>query len=579
MLETVDFSVPSMDKDAYKKQRDVLMDKLVVLQQQARSQGVGLVVLFEGWNGAGKGSRISDLMYNLDARATSVHVTENLNVKELEDFPGTLYGVTGMHPFMEEFWRALGERGTMTFYDRGWYTAALQHMLYTEFGEITPPPDEEVKGKKAVFQAMTHARQERHIDTLHRYLTSAADFESQLVDDGYVVVKFFIHVTQEAQRDRLRRLYNDPMTRWRVDKDKLLRSSNYPETYRLYDNLLEGSNFTYAPWHLINGEDKRRANIEIAQTLVDAIEKALDKGVDEATLEAAAKAQANSAGKLDTVPLFGRSPEEEAAILTAAEEAARQAAAKAPKASRFPLVADPPHIDNIRHDLVLSEDEYKKKLKAEQKRLYELEMEMYQKRIPLICMYEGWDAAGKGGNIKRVAQALDARAYTIFPSPAPTKPELMHPFLWRYWTRLPKAGHVGIYDRSWYGRVLVERVEEFASVAEWTRAYDEINEFEQELVRWGAILLKFWVNVSPEEQLARFKARQEDPSKQWKMTDEDWRNRDKYPQYKAAVEDMFRLTSTLFAPWIILESDDKRYARIKALQIINDALDMRLHEN
>ena len=177
-----------------------------------------------------------------------------------------------------------------------------------------------------------------------------------------------------------------------------------------------------------------------------------------------------------------------------------------------------------------------------------------------------------------MAQALDARAYTVFPSPAPTKPELLHPHLWRYWTRLPKAGHVGIYDRSWYGRVLVERVEGFATPSEWGRAYDEINEFERELVRWGAILLKFWVDVSPEEQLRRFRDREQDPAKQWKITDEDWRNRDKYPQYKAAIEDMFRLTSTPFAPWMVLESDDKRYARVKALKIINDALEARLRE-
>ena len=201
---------------------------------------------------------------------------------------------------------------------------------------------------------------------------------------------------------------------------------------------------------------------------------------------------------------------------------------------------------------------------------------MYIKRIPLIIMYEGLDAAGKGGNIKRVAQALDARSYTIFPSPAPTKQELMHPFLWRYWTRLPKAGHVGIYDRSWYGRVLVERVEGFASPQQWSRAYDEINEFERDLVRWGAILIKFWVDISPETQLQRFEAREQNPEKQWKITAEDWRNRDKYPQYYAAIDDMFRLTSTDFAPWIVLESDDKYYARIKALKIINEALEERL---
>lgn len=538
MLETVDFSREPLSKDAYKARRDELMERLVVLQQQARVQGVGLVVLFEGWNGAGKGSRISDLMYHLDARATSVYVTENLDVKAARAFAGAKSGVTGFYPVMQEFWKGLGQRGTISFFDRGWYTAAVQHMLYTEFGKLSLKASKR-KGQKAVAAAMAEARDERHIDVLRRYLTSASDFERQLADDGYLVVKFFVHVTKEAQKKRLTRLHDDPATRWRVGEDKLATIGNYEEAYRLYDNLLKGSDFSFAPWHLVNGEDKRRANLQIAETLVNALTSA-----------------------------FEAAPDAEAA-----------ASARAPRVSRFRQVDDPPCLESVDHALALDPETYKVELKAQQERLNRLEMEMYQKRIPLMIMYEGWDAAGKGGNIKRVAQALDARAYTIFPSPAPTKPELLHPHLWRYWTRLPKAGHVGIYDRSWYGRVLVERVEGFASVSEWTRAYDEINEFERDLVRWGAILLKFWVDVSPEEQLRRFRDREQDPAKQWKITDEDWRNRDKYPQYKAAVEDIFRLTSTPFAPWIILESDDKRYARVKALKIINDALEARLREN
>ena len=231
---------------------------------------------------------------------------------------------------------------------------------------------------------------------------------------------------------------------------------------------------------------------------------------------------------------------------------------------------------DIDHTLALAREEYQEALKREQKRFAELELKMYLARVPLMVLYEGDDAAGKGGNIKRVAQAIDPRAYTIFPSPAPTKVELAHPHLWRYWTRLPRAGHVGIYDRSWYGRVLVERVEGFASPAEWSRAYDEINEFEGELEAWGALLLKFWVAVSPEEQLNRFNDRQNNPDKQWKITPEDWRNRDKHPQYDAAVDDMFRLTSTPYAPWRILESTNKYYARVKALKIINDELEKRL---
>lgn len=577
MLETVDFSRESISKEDYKPRRDALMKELVVLQQQARSAGIGMVILFEGWDGAGKGSRISDLMYNLDARATSVHVTENLDISDAASFAGARYGVSGFFPKMQQFWKTLGMRGSFTFYDRGWYTLAMQYMLYNEFSEAKIKNGKVKNPKAAIAKAVKEAAKERHVSDMHAALTSATDFERQLVDDGYIVVKFFVHVTEEGQKKRLTKLRNNPATAWRVDDDKLATLGRYEEAYKLYDRLLEGSNTDIAPWHLINGEDKRGANLEIAQTLVDALKSALSAAPDEAAAAAAAKAQANSAGKLEDAPIDGRTPEQQQAVEAAAARAAEEAHAHAPVTSRFRLLDEYPDVDSVDHTLKLDPEEYKQLLKKQQKRLNKLELEMYQARVPLMVMFEGWDAAGKGGAIKRIAQALDARAYTIFPSPAPTKPELMHPHLWRYWTRLPKAGHVGIYDRSWYGRVLVERVEGFASDEEWSRAYDEINEFEQDMVRWGAVLLKFWVDISQDEQLVRFKARQADPTKQWKITDEDWRNRDKYPQYKSAVEDMFRLTSTPFAPWTILESDDKRFARVKALETINDALELRLH--
>lgn len=577
MLEKVDFSQEELPKEEYKAKHDELIQKLVLLQQQAHNKGVGLVVLFEGWNGAGKGSRISDLMYNLDARATSVYVTPPVDVKAARNFVGVENGVRDFYPMMQQFWQALGMRGTITFYDQGWYTTAVDRMLHTN---LDVPYLKKGKGKTSsdfILDAFKALDKEGRAAVLQGSLVSVADFEKQLVADGYVVVKFFVHVSKKGQKERLTRLRKDPATAWRVTDTKMASLDDYNDAYELYDALLMGSNFGYAPWHLVNGEDKRRANITIAQTLVDALEGALNRQPNAEELAAAAKAQANSAGKLNEAPLKGRTKEQQEAVEKAAEEQAAEQHSHAPQHSRFSQNTPAPKLELVDHSLVLEQDEYKKQLKQEQKRLNELEMEMFQKRIPLIAMFEGWDAAGKGGSIKRVAQALDARAYTIFPSPAPTKPELMHPFLWRYWTRLPKAGHVGIYDRSWYGRVLVERVEGFASPSEWSRAYDEINEFERDLVRWGAILLKFWVDVSPEEQLSRFKAREEDPNKQWKITDEDWRNRDKYPQYKSAVEDMFRLTSTTHAPWVILESDNKQYARIKALRAINDALDERLH--
>ena len=557
MLDQVNLNQPDIDKDTYKETHDALIERLVTLQQQARLQGVGLVVLFEGWNGAGKGSRISDLMFNLDARATSVHVTGDFDVDEARAFSDAGHSVTGYWPFMQQFWQALGPRGAITFYDRGWYSVAAERAMCRAFGGLNPKRKEGKKG--AVRGDQLAARKEAGV-----CLASIREFERGLVDDGYEVVKFFIHVSAEGQRERLERLAADPTTAWRVDKKRLERIGNYEYAYSIYDLMLEGSNFAFAPWTLVNGEDKRRANIVIAQTLVRALESAL------ARKEAANLAKvASAAGSADAADASTPADASDSAD-GAAKQPPRFAA---PATSRFHLIDDPPTLAGVDHSLALSLEEYKDELKSLQKRLFRLENNMYQARIPLMVMYEGWDAAGKGGNIKRVAQSLDARAYTIFPSPAPTAPELAHPHLWRYWTRLPKAGHVGIYDRSWYGRVLVERVEGYASPERLTQAYDEINAFEKDLVDWGAILLKFWVDVSPDEQLRRFEERQSNPAKQWKITDDDWRNREKYPQYKEAIEDMFRLTSTSFAPWIILESDDKRYARVKALRTIVAALE------
>lgn len=562
MLEKVTFDADPIEKAAYKEEYDALIEKLVVLQQRAITEGVGLVVLFEGWNGAGKGSRISDLMYNLDARATSVYVSPDADAAAARELAKLGQNVTGYHPLMQEYWEALGERGHITFYDRGWYTKATELLLAKRSVDLVLP-----KGGA------------RH------YLESIEDFERGLARDGYAVVKLFMHVRKKAQKKRLDRLYDDAATRWRVPEKKLVSTKDYDEAYELYDKLLEGSDFPFAPWVLVNGEDKREANLTIARTLISAIEDALEAKVAAAQtaaedaealrVDALARAEGAEHAQGSRASMDAHKAAETPQEVQAEARAAAQHAF-APESSRFPIVGAYPRVATMDHGLTLPHDEYKAELKELQKRLFRLENVMYQKRVPLMLVYEGWDAAGKGGNIKRVAQALDARAYTIYPSPAPTKPELAHPHLWRYWTRLPKAGHVGMYDRSWYGRVLVERVEELTPPERWAQGYDEINEFEHDLVDWGAILLKFWVDVSREEQLARFEAREENPAKQWKITPDDWRNREKYPQYASAIDDMFRLTSTTYAPWIVLESDDKRYARVKALRIIVKALEERL---
>lgn len=566
MLASIDTKQPKLTKEEYKPFHNALVDRLVVLQQEAKKAGTGLVVLFEGWKGAGKGSRISDLIYHLDARGVSVHVTEDFDPEEAKRTRLDDFGATSYYPAMQQFWKALGPRDAITIFDRGWYSALIDHVS----SEMHVASD---KKRKRVKQ--------RTRETIEVAIEEINAFERQLVDDGYMVVKFFLHITEKTQRRRLIKLHNDPATTWRVSDHDLRQMLDYPETYELYEKLLEATNLEKTPWTLLNAEDKRRVNLAVAETLVDTLELLTTKEKDSATVEAEAKAKENSSLQGEAKPYFDerkRSLEENHQLLLEAEERVRVAQLEAPLTSRFEIVKDYPRLEDVNHILSLDRIDYKRELKEQQQLLNELELQMYIHRIPMMIMYEGWDAAGKGGSIKRVAQALDARSYTIFTSPAPTKVELAHPFLWRYWTRLPKAGHVGIYDRSWYGRVLVERIEGFASPSQWARAYDEINEFEESMVRWGAILLKFWVDISPETQLERFEAREKNPDKRWKITAEDWRNRDRYPEYYAAVQDMFRLTSTPHAPWIILESDDKYYARVKALKTINRALQERLSE-
>ncbi len=225
----------------------------------------------------------------------------------------------------------------------------------------------------------------------------------------------------------------------------------------------------------------------------------------------------------------------------------------------------------------LSKEEYQAQLQPLQNELYSLQIRAHAQKIPLIIVYEGWDAAGKGGNIRRLTERLDPRFLSVTQIGKPTPEELARHYLWRFWTKLPPRGEMVIFDRSWYGRVLVERIEGFATEAEWRRAYGEISQFEQLLVDDGAVILKFWLQISPEEQLHRFQARLEDPTKRWKMTDEDWRNRGKWEEYQSAAEEMFERTSDPVS-WTPVEAEDKRWARIKVLRSVVEGLQRRLPE-
>ena len=478
MLEQVDLSA-KMSKEEYKPLHDELIAKLVVLQQEARKKGVGVVALFEGWNGAGKGSRIGDLVYELDARATHMHVLSNFDEEGAARFRDMGSGVTG-------------SRGDMTLYERGWYTAAARRLVYTD-------------------------SEANHAAHLQAYRRAVSEFERQLSADGYVVLKFFVHISKDVQKKRLKGLHDNPDTAWRVSDEELATVKDYDEIYARYDELLRNTDFDFARWTMVNGEDKRSANIAIAKALVRALERALASGPDAAAEAAAAKAAANSAGALDQADPRDRTPEETERVMAAARAQAAEQAEEAPLHSRFTIVKNPPRLADIDHTLALTREEYQEALKREQKRFAELELKMYLARVPLMVLYEGDDAAGKGGAIKRLSESFDPLGYRVNPVSAPNEWEKQFHYLWRFWTRLPEPGEIAIFDRTWYGRVLVERVEGFAKISEWRRAYEEINDMEAQWVKQGIIVQKFWMQIDGEEQLKRFQDRENDPNKTWKI--------------------------------------------------------------
>jgi polyphosphate kinase 2 (PPK2 family) len=235
-------------------------------------------------------------------------------------------------------------------------------------------------------------------------------------------------------------------------------------------------------------------------------------------------------------------------------------------------------LNSLDMSLALTPKEYKKELAKQQGRLSHLARKAVHEGLSSIIVLEGWDAAGKGGLVRRLVPAMDARHYHIIPIAAPTDEEKAHHYLWRFWRHISRAGDVTIYDRSWYGRVLVERVEGLATPEKWMRAYSEINDFEAQLVEHGIVLTKFWIHITPDEQLRRFQSREDTPFKNYKLTEEDFRNRQKWPLYETAVDDMVERTSTEYAPWTLIEGNDKHFARIKALRVLCDRLEYVLNQ-
>ena len=357
-----------------------------------------------------------------------------------------------------------------------------------------------------------------------------AAFERALTDSKHLIVKFYLYLSEKEQKDRLKKLAADSRTSWRVTKRDWQMLKRFDRYKKNAVRVIEKTGFETSPWTTIAADDWRQAALTMTRTLVDAMEKTVE---------------GNRPAPSPVPPDLNR---------------------------RKPAVK----LADVDLSLKLEREQYDKELDRLRRKLRSLHSSVYRKRVPVAVAYEGWDAAGKGGNIRRLASGLDPRGYRVIPIAAPTADEKAHHYLWRFWNQAPRRGHIAIFDRTWYGRVLVEKVEGFCSPEECERAYTEIVEMEREWAQSGVLLLKFWLHLSPEEQLRRFKERQETPHKQWKITDEDWRNREKWNDYAAAVDVMLERTSTKFAPWTVVESDSKLYARIKVLRTVLKHLEARL---
>ena len=473
------------DKEVLNGEIRELRARLLGQQQLLREKKLPVLVLIEGWAAAGKGSLIKEIISEIDPRFYNVVS------------PAVIPESESRYPFLYPYATAIPENGKLIFLDSGWMEALVRKRLRLE-----------ISGKE-----------------YKRRVRAVSEFERQLRDGGYLVLKLFLHIDEDEQGERLEALCENANTEWRVTPDDLWQHREYKSFLKAYDDFMDATDDP-VKWHVLDGRRKRTAVRDAMKLLVEKIDKALAK------------------------ERYVGEPFEE----------------------KFPLLKMPKLAD-VDLSPTISDEDYKAELKKLQKRLSELHNVIYRKKIPVILCYEGWDAAGKGGNIRRVAYPLDPRGFDVHPIASPLPHELNRQYLWRFWTRLPRTGHICIFDRTWYGRVMVERLEGFCSEKDWKRAYNEINEFERQLTDWGAVLLKFWIHIDQDTQLARFTERQNTPEKQWKITDEDWRNREKWPQYEEAVDEMLQKTSTENAPWYIIESNDKHYARIKALKIIVKALE------
>jgi polyphosphate:AMP phosphotransferase len=496
-----------LSKEEYKRRVPGLRTRLLELQQQVRGSTFPVIVVFAGVDGGGKGETLNLLNEWMDPRWI---VTRAFGVPSDEERE---------RPEYWRFWRELPPRGRIGLYLNSWYSQPVLDRAHRRI-------------KTAGFE---------------HELARIVQFERTLADDGALICKFWMHLDRKGQRKRLEALERDPLTRWRVTKAHWTHWKMYERFIAAAERVIRTTSTGRAPWMIVEGGDENYRSLTVGEALCEAIGQHLAERGHRSDAAAARPAGA------------------------AAGSSSRHARSRAPAGTRgagriVGGTANSTILSSLDMSKRLDKRSFSRQLLRYQGELHLLTRRAAERGISAILVFEGWDAAGKGGAIKRVTAALDARQYQVIPIAAPTDEERAHHYLWRFWRHLPRAGRLTIFDRSWYGRVLVERVENLATPAEWMRAYTEINQFEDELGDHGILLVKFWLHITPDEQLRRFKERERSSFKSWKITQEDWRNRENWSAYELAVNAMVERTSTRRAAWTLVEANDKNYARIKVVQ-------------
>jgi polyphosphate:AMP phosphotransferase len=508
MFETAELG-RQIDKNDYKKQLPDLRAELLQAQFALSKTNTSVIIIVSGIDGAGRGEVVNALNEWLDTRGLETIALDSLTDEERE------------RPYYWRFWRQLPARGRIGIFLGGWYVEPILQTAYQKMETAQ------------LYEALTHIRR----------------FETMLVEDGALILKFWLHLSKKEQHKRFKKLEKNPNTRRSVSKRDWKHASWYHRFVKAAEPAIRYTDSGEAPWLLVEATHSRYRNLTVGRTVLEMLQK-----------------------RLEITPI----PNKPLASNTVSL-ATDNADAKKLSLTSSTMAADSKTIlDTVDLTQQLENQTYRDELESYQGKLHRLTWAASEKKRSTIIVFEGWDAAGKGGAIRRMTQAMDARLYRVISIAAPSDEERARHYLWRFWRHIPRAGRVTIYDRSWYGRVLVERVEGFAKDKEWQRAYLEINDFEEQLTQHGSIVIKFWLHISQDEQLRRFKEREQIPYKQHKITDEDWRNREKWEDYTKAVNEMVTRTSTHFAPWTLVAGDDKRFARVQVIKTVCERLEAEL---